>query len=380
MIIINNLLNSIIRMSDKWWGQLILIALPILIIFIFILLNGQVVIDGDVLTYLYPTLYSFGDALQNNFSIFWNNNILSGFAAFIAWGGFFSPFNLLFFKFLNFLTACHLLIVLNLILAGFFTLRLLKELNVSNLAALIGGLAYVISIGTIDLPLVNTFPLLPLIFWLLLLSFKKNQWWLIPLGGIVIGYGWISAHYNWLIMALSGGFLFSLGISWIYSQKGWKNYLKIPIRYFFMVLIGSIIGLIQLLPLFSYTQLSSRTGGMSYAQASEGAIILPDFIDFILPNFSLPLFAGTSVLYFGIIPLIFLISAIFIKSRQARFFSFLFGLCILLAVKYSPLFWILQKMPIFEYFRTPSRWMFLGLFAGSILAGFGADDFLLKNN
>jgi len=377
---IKKILDLIIEISDKWWGQLVLISLPILIIFIFIPINGQVIVDDDVLHYTYPILYSFGDALQNNFNIFWNNNILSGFAVFIGWGGFFSPFNLIFFRFLDFLTAYHLLIVLNLILSGFFTLRLLKELNVSNLAALIGGLAYVISIGTIDLSLVNSFPLLPLIFWILLLSFRKNQWWLVLLGGLVIGFGWISAHYNWLTMVLGGGFIFSLGISWIYCQKGWRNYIKIPIRYLVMILIGSIIGLIQLLPLMNYTKLSSRLGGMSYNQASEGAVILPDFIDFILPNFNLPFFSGASVFYFGIIPLIFMISAIFIKSRKARFFSFSFFLCLVLAIKYSPLFWILQKIPVFEYLRVPSRWMFLGLFAGSILAGLGAENFLSKNN
>jgi len=376
----NNLLDLIIKISDRWWGQLILIALPILIVFVFIFLNGQVVVDGDILSNAYPALHSFSIALQNNLSILWSNNTLSGFATFIDSGELFSPFYLLFYRFLDFLTAYHCLVVLNLILAGFFTLRLLKELAVSNLAAIIGGLAYVISIHTIASSLTNAFPLLPLIFWLLLLSFKKNAWWPILLGGLVVGLGWLSAHYNWLIIALSGGFIFSLGLSWIYCQKGWRNYLKMPIRYLVMVSLGSIIGLIQLLPLMVYTQLTSRLGGMSYYQAVEGAVILPDFINFILPDFTLPFFSGTSRFYFGIIPLIFLISAIFIKSRQARFFSLLFGFCLILSIKYSPLFWILQKMPVFEYFRVPSRWMFLGLFAGSLLAGFGAESFLSKNN
>lgn len=373
-------MNLIIGMSDKWWGQLILIAWPVLIVFIFIPLAGQVIIQGDVLNYLYPTLHSFSLALQNNLNILWDPDTLSGFATFVSCGEFFSPLNLFFYRFLDFLTAYHCLVALNLILAGFFTWRLLKELAVSNLAALVGGLAYLISVQTVDLPLVSAYPLLPLIFWLLLLSFKKNRWWPILLGALVIGLGWLSAHYNWLMIVLSGGFIFSLGLSWIYRQKDWLNYLKMPLRYLIMVLLGSIIGLIQLLPLKVYTQLSSRLGGMSYAQAIEGAVGLPDLIHFILPNFDLPFFSGFSQLYLGIIPLILLIPAIFIKSRQVRFFSLLFGFCLVSAVKYSPLFWLLQKMPIFEYFRVPGRWMFLGLFAGSVLAGFGAESFLSKDN
>jgi len=377
---LKKVLDLIIKISNKWSGQLILVALPILIIFIFIPLTGQVIVQGDVLNYLYPTLYSYSLALQNGLNILWDSDTLSGFATFVSCGEFFSPFNLVFFRFLDFLTAAHWLVALNLILAGFFTLCLLKELALSNLAALVGGLAYAISVQTVDLPLTNAYPLLPLIFWLLLISFKKNRWWPILLGGLVIGLAWLSAHYNWLAIVLSGGFIFSLGLSWIYHQKGWSNYLKMPLRYLVMVLLGSIIGLVQLLPLSVYTRLSSRLGGLSYYQAIEGSINWPDFVNFILPNFNLPFFSQVSQLYLGIIPLIFLISAIFIKSRQARFFSLLFGFCLILAIKYSPLFWLLQKIPVFEYFRVPGRWMFLGLFAGSILAGFGAENFLSKSN
>lgn len=374
------MLDLVVKLSNKWWGQLILIALPVLVIFVFLPIKGEVATQGDISNYLYPTLYSFSNALQNNLNILWDSHTLSGFVTFVTPVGFFSPLNLIFYRLFNFLTVYHWLLALNLILAGFFTTRLLKELAVSNLAAIIGGLAYVISVQTIDLPLVNAYSLLPLIFWLLLLSFKKDRWWPILLGGLIVSLGWLSAHYNWLIMAFSGGFIFSLALNWIYYQKGWRNYLKMPFRYLVMVLLGSVIGLIQLLPLMSYTQLSSRLGGMSYHQAIEGAIKLPDFINFILPNFYLPFFSGFSQLYLGIIPLTLLISAIFIKSRQVRFFSLLFGFCLILAVKYSPLFWLLQKMPVFEYFRSPGRWMFLGLFSGSVLAGFGAESFLSKNN
>ena len=379
-ILSKKILDIITKTSNNWWGQPILIASPILIIFIFLFLTGCIITDGDVLNYLYPTLYSFSSALQNNLNIFWDPDTLSGFATFISCGEFFSPFNLIFFRFLDFLTAYHWLLALNLILAGFFTLTLLKELGISNLAALVGGLAYIISVQTIDMPLVSAFPVLPLIFWLLLLSFKKNRWWPVFLGGLVVGLAWLSVHYNWLIIVLSGGFIFSLGLSWIYCQKGWQNYLKMPIRYLVMVCLGSIIGLIRLLPLIAYIPLSSRWGGMLYSQAAEGAVSLADLASFIFPSFNLPFFTTSPFLYLGIIPLIFLISAIFIKSRQARFFSLLFGFCLILAIKYSPLFWLLQKMPVFEYFRVPSRWMFLGLFAGSVLVGFGAESFLSKTN
>lgn len=374
------ILNLVDEISGKWWGQLILIALPILIIFIFISLNNRVVVDGDVLNGAYLTLHSFSNALRGKLNIFWDSNTLSGFT-FITSMGFFSPFSIVSHRlFSDFLAVYHWSLALNLILAGFFTVRLLKEMELSDLAAIIGGLTFIISIYTVDLSLVNAYPLLPLIFWLLLLSFKKDRWWPILLGSLVIGLGWLSAHYNWLIIALSGGFIFSLSLGWIYHQKNWRGYLKMPVRYIVMVLLGSIIGLIQLLPFAVYTQSSSRLGGMLYQQASQGAVAFVDFVNFILPNFKLLFFSKVDILYLGILPLIFLILAIFTKSRLARFFSFLFSFCLILSINYSPLFWVLQKMPVFEYFRAPWRWMFLGLFAGSILAALGAENFLLETD
>lgn len=376
------LLDFVNNLSQKWWGQLILIALPILIIFVLVDLNHKVFTQPDVLNYVYPTLYAYAFGLKNNLNILWNYYTLSGFPTFISSAGLFSPLNFIFFKYLNFFDAYHWLLAINLILGGFFTVRFLKGLGVSSLAAIMGGLAYIISVESangIDLPLISATPILPLIFWLLLLDFKKNRWWLVLLGGLTIGFACLSVHFNWLIITLSGGFLFSLGLNWIYYQTGWWKYFKTLIRYLIMGLIGGAISLVQFFPVLVYAGLSSRSGGISYGLATSNALSLADFVSFIFPSFGLPFFTNFPFFYFGILPLIFFICSIFIKSRRSRFFVFLFGLCLVLAVSFSPLFWVLQKLPVFEYFRVPSRWIFLGLFAGSVAAAFGADKFLLEN-
>lgn len=47
--------NLISLLSEKWRSQLLLIAVPILIIFVFIDLSGKIFIQPDISDYLFPT-------------------------------------------------------------------------------------------------------------------------------------------------------------------------------------------------------------------------------------------------------------------------------------------------------------------------------------
>jgi len=362
---------------------LFLVSWPILIIFVLVFFRGEVFTQPDVVNYYYPTVFSYGQAIKNNLNPFWDPLTLSGFPAFIFSGQFFSPVSFIFFGFFYFLTAFHWLLAANLILAGFFTIRLIKRLGASKSASIVGGLAYVISLEAamgIDLPLVSAGPILPLLFLILLADFKRNRWWLVVLGGLLIGFAGLAVHVNWLVIILTGGFLFSLGLGWLNQATGWRGRLKAPIRYLIMGIIGGAIGLIQFLPMIVFTPLNYRWGGMAYRLSLSESVKPFDLASFIFPSFGLPFFTSFPFLYFGIAPLIFLIAAIFIKSRPARFFLLLFAFCFLLAIWYSPLFWLLKKLPVFEYLRAPSRWLFLGFFAASVSAAFGADGFLASSD
>ncbi len=82
----------------------------------------------------------------------------------------------------------------------------------------------------------------------------------------------------------------------------------------------------------------------------------------------------------GILPLLFLIVGLTLKDRLPRFLTALFAVSLLLSFKWSPLFWVLQRLPVFKYFRVPSRWMLIGSFAACLLAGLGADAFLADSH
>jgi len=364
--------------SAKWWGQLFLIGLPIMIILFSILFGSNIFFDGDLILYEYPIFIWYQDSLDSGQSIFWNSQNLSGFPTFAsASGGYLSPIYFLFFKFLNVFTAYHWLIFLNLILAGFFTCRLLRGLGLSGLPAVIGGLVYVFSQWLIvsQLIVVNSFLFLPLLFLLLLKIYKKDIWWPVITGILAIGLLLITSHYNWSAIILFGTGLFVLFLCW-QKRNDLTKAIKLLFKYFLMVFGGISLSIFQMGPALTYLKLSSRSAGLTYQEATAGIAKLADLFTFISPNFNIPLFSGSGQFYFGILPLFLLLFAFALKNPFCRFFSYLFICSLILAMEYSPLYWLLQKLPGFQYLRAPSRWLFLGFFCASLAVGFGAQYFL----
>lgn len=375
---INSFTNHLERLGSAWWGMLILSSIPFLVILTPLLFGGQIFLKGDLIDWVYPVYDFYKDSLARGDSIFWNPNVFSGFPSFIGSMGFLSPLHYLLFQALPLFTAYNLIILINVTLGLFFTWRLLQKFKLSFWAGFIGGLVYVFSqwVWVHDLTISNALPILPLLFLILWRVKEKNDYWSVVFGGLLVGWGWLSVHFNWLVMILSAGFLFCLWLFWN-NRKKWSIILKFVL----MVLLGTLIGLFIIWPLLSYSPLSARSDGVSYQEAVGGAISLGDFLRYLLPYFKISFFnlaSSSAQLYLGILPLFFLIFIFKFRSSLTNFFIFLFSLCLLTSISYSPFFWFLHQLPVFSSFRAPGRWMFIGSFAAAILAGFGAHYFLTK--
>ncbi|MFH1457440.1 MAG: YfhO family protein [Patescibacteria group bacterium] len=371
-----NRINFINKIKDKWWGMLLFSSIPIFIILAPFLFGGQIFFTDDLLTAYYPNYHLYKNLLEQGESILWNPQNFSGFPAFIGSMGFFSPFHYILFQLLPIFIAYNLIIFLDLTLALFFTWQLLKKFNLPSKIGFIGGLIYVFSQWSWipDITIANAMPILPLLFLIIWKIKEKNNNWLVVFGGLLVGLGWLSVHFNWLLMILSAGFMFSLSLGW-FSRKKWL----IPLKFILMVLIGTFIGLIIIWPLLNYGALSARSGGLSYFQTVVGTLNFGDLLRYFLPYFKVSVFdiaVSPAQLYLGILPLFFLIFVLRFRSNLISFFSFLFFFCFLMSISYSPLFWILHQLPFFNSFRGPSRWMFVGSFAAAILACFGIKAFL----
>lgn len=357
-----------------WTRLIFFLALPIVLVMSPVLFGGKIYANGDTWTILLPNLHFFGEALKAGESFLWNPYMLGGFPSYASLvGGFFAPLNLVLFKVFSVTTAYHWAIFVNLFLTALFNALFLKKIGLTMRAQIFGAWIFVMSqwFSVPDLGIVNSLPVLPLIFLIIWQIYERHRSalppanWQVLVGGGAIGYMWLAAHYNWLLMILVAAFLFS----WFLGRQVFGKFLL-------MNLVGGAIGLVQIFPGIIYAQFSAREGALSFAQASVGAINVFDLPRLFLPYFRLP-FVGNaeSQLYLGVIPLFFLAVGIGLRDRLAKFFSVLFVFSLALGVKYSPLFWLLHKLPVFSNFRGPSRWMFIGLFAGSIVAALGLDKF-----
>lgn len=359
------------KISSKWWGTMLLSVVPFLITLAPFLFGNQLFFQGDVISLSYPGFYFLKNSLEQGESSVWNPYNFSGFPNFSG----LSPLYYIFFKLFSVFAAFNLIIFLNCTLGVFFTWRLCRKFNLAPMAGFAAGLTYVFSQWhwLPDTSISNALPILPLLFLILWRFNEKRNYWLIILGGLIVGYGWLTVHFNWLVIILSGVFLFALFLSRFNSKR-----IGVLFGFLAMCLIGTGIGLLVILPNLIYASFSVRED-ISYGEALTEALGMGDFIRYILPYFQVPFFdiaSGNALLYLGVLPLFFFLFALIIKLPLTRFFSFLFFLCLLLSLKYSPLFWLLQKLPGFSYFRVPSRWMFLGGFAAAILAGLGMNYFL----
>ena len=365
--------------------MLIAISIPIFIYWSPALAWGKL-IGKEAFFYNLPYFTFYKNAIASQDSLLWNPLNFAGFPNFVGVQSILAPLNYIALIFLDPFPAYYWLAFLMVALSGFLTARLLTEFGASFWASITGGITYTFA----QLPLsdgiynISAVLFLPLLFWLILrLKNSHNRWRWIIAGIVAVAWAWLSTTSQFLIYALMAGGAFSIFMGW---QESKKRFYFLPLLFGITVLAGTALASLYIWPLATFTGLSPRNAGLSYTVAADHSFLPTDFIRLLIPSFKPPLgipfgHSGTTAgYYFGILPLFFIVAAI-IKSRtsQGKFFIWLFLGTLATAMVYSPIFWLMTKLPVLKYFRGPGRWLFVGALAGSILAGFGFDRFLEPN-
>lgn len=142
--------------------------------------------------------------------------------------------------------------------------------------------------------------------------------------------------------------------------------------------IGIIISLPQLLASTRIGNFSARGAGIALSSATVGSLLPTDLFSLMLPNLNVPfLMQKPYLLYMGALPLLLaVLSLVLPKLKHYRFFFWVCITCILIAMKYSPLFWAIHQLPLLNAFREPSRFMYIGLFALTMLSAYGFEALL----
>ncbi len=289
--------------------------------------------------------------------------------------------------------------ILHIVLAGFFTYLLVRDLTGSRGAAFLAGAVFAFSgyltgYPPVQLAVLRTAVWLPLLLWTLAratapASTGRWGWWIAA--GVAAAVMWLAGHPQTFLFAgyVAGAWLvFLLIVAW--RRRG-RHPGQSTARQFLLTIAGiALAGAValglaaaQLLPSLEYVGLSVRAD-TSYAFVS-GGFPLQDTWQMILPavltQYS-PLYVGVAALGLAVLALFGHSSAAGGPATAARipvrggvwFFGGVALLALLAAYgDNGPLYPLLyQVAPGWNLFRGQERAAYLVAFGLSVLAGYGA--------
>lgn len=343
--------------------------------------------QSDLFQLNYPAKYSLYQALQDNSLPLWNKYIGTGFPQ-LAEGqiGTFNLINLFLYKFFPFVVALNLGYISIYFVSALGAFVYLKFLKISHLPAFMSAILFAFSGFFIThmshINLIQASSYLPWLFLLMhsYIQQKKPIYLLLLL--LVLAQQFFSGFPQITFISLCG-----LLLLYVFNLQGqWKK----PTTYILpIVAILLFLGLvaIQLLPSKEFLDISSRKDGFLLSAATEYSFPWKHFIGFVKPDYfgtpqngTYPVFTKfdgsiywENTGYIGLIPLALVLIALFKKkkTKDHKFYIILlFVAALLMTGKHSPLYFIYSFTP-FNFFRVPSRYILLFVWALTILSAYG---------
>ncbi|RMD97296.1 MAG: hypothetical protein D6812_15530 [Deltaproteobacteria bacterium] len=347
---------------------------------------------SDALELNYPLRLLLSRSLKDGELPLWTETNLDGFPLFAEGevGALYPP-NLLLFALLPPLAAFHASLLLSLVQAGFFTFLLAREFECSVAAALFAGIVQAFcGFLLVHLPhtsIVAATSLVPLLLWVIerFLRGRGALTWAAPVIAIEIFTGQPQMTLFSLVIATAYLLLRpqapgDRGGRFTGRMRG-RTLIRRLWRWGGVVLLGVMLGAVQLLPTIELAAQSQR--GHGHVDTTLGAWTPAHLVTLLAPyRYGNPAegdpgrsFDETTV-YLGILPLILALYGIRRKERPLS--GFLLGMALLSLLLSSRLYALLAHLPPFGAFRFPSRFLaFFGLFV-ALLSAFGFDRAIEK--
>lgn len=216
---------------------------------------------------------------------------------------------------------------------------------------------------------------------------KKFQWRTVILGGLIGGFTLLVSYVGLLILfavPLAAYAAFLVTELWRKDRAAASPALASAVtarRYLLglglMALIGLGLSWWHLGPTLRMAEDTPRGIGLTYEESQEETIRFTDLPRLVLPQWLLWTNAE-SELYIGLIGLVALIAACYVKERKRedRFWRWTLFFTLFFAWQQSPLSWIANKLPLFRSLRAPSRVLFVAIMAAAYLAGRGIQTYV----
>ncbi|MCC6606907.1 MAG: YfhO family protein [Anaerolineae bacterium] len=377
-----------------------LVWLPVLLGLFFnkMAFSNLILARGDTFLYFYPYWDAAAEALRNGRIPLWNPHLFMG-APFLANSqvGFFYPLNWPVWLLLPTPYAVSASILLHLFIAGVGAyLAGRQTLGLGRWGGLVTAVLFALGgYLTAQVEHINQLQGLawmPWFLWVAARVFRSklgNRWVLVGQGAVgfallfslqllaghtqtsfitgVMLIVWGAAHWleKWLLRDSPHG----LGLSF-----QWRRfYRRLPLVLLMGGGVAVLLTAVQLLPTFELIQQSSRQGGLTPNEVLSFSLHPLLLNRALLPAYGQSLFSE----YVAILPLTALLLA-FLAAWQWRNWRgvvpaitlVLLGLLLALGI-FNPLNWLLARLPGFDLFRVPARWLAVYALGVALLAGLG---------
>ncbi len=373
-----------------------LLILSVLAGFGKILISGESLSGGDFLVYFYPLKrFILDHVVTHGVLPLWNPYQFAG-TSLIAnmQASMFYPLGFLYYLMPPDL-AYGYSTILHFILGSLFMYAFVRKISLSRMGAFLSAFVFAFNgflMGHLyagHLTFVQNYIWIPLIFLLMHELIQSGDLKYAVTAGLVLGVQILGgfpqiAFYTILAMLLYA--LFNIGLFILERRR--QKIRPVVIATAAMLIIGFSLAALQLLPTYEFTQLSTRSGGVSYEFATLDSMPPKHFLTFIIPHiFGTPLdgtFWGSPMKwqfwefcgYVGILPWILILGSIrrLVKDPIGLFFLLLLAMALFLSLgKYNPFYRIIYHLPGFNDFRIPAQILFLYVFSIAVLAGKGLD-------
>lgn len=334
---------------------------------------------GDNFVQFYPWMRAYSEALKNFHFPFWASLMGSGFPLMAEGqiGGFY-PLNIIIFFLLPMKAAYNFSILLHFAIAGAATYAYSRKIGADTWGAVLAALVF--CFGSCYAGLFCTIMTLrvlawfPLVLFLFEAYFDSGKLRFILVSGVIAGCQLLAGHVQmafYSILFYAVYFLYSMQLRRTGRLAGrlWAGIV--------FAAVSCIIALPQILLTLRLASFSGRgSATLDFALWRSWPPYGIFGLVFSYPTLSL----GTSF-YVGILSLFFVLVSVYSlrTERKLRPLAAILLVSLFFALgQYNPLYTWFLKLSHFYSFRVPSRFLFFGAFALSVLAGCGFSSYFNK--
>ncbi len=376
----------------------ILFALAALWLYWPVLRPGALLFGNDTIFHDYIMLFYGWSALKHGSLSLWLPHLYCGipFIGSFAFCPWYPP--ALAFLVVPFPLAFNLQYILHSFLAGAFTYRLLRAMNLDRISSVFGGLAFQLCGHFATLAYPGHLQKVQAIVWIpLALSFVhkglfsgKRRHFLYA--GAALAMPLLSSHPQIYYYGVCAILLYAL---WRLGDRR-----RVPVcdppqtllsRLSLALIFSLALSAIQIIPGYETARHSVRAGGLPFEQSVKSSYPPSELLELILPRYKGDSVRGGFGDYYGswgerlvsdypgmAVQLLALLALFLSPRKEKLFLNILFLLAAVIACgAYSPIYHVLWRwVPGMRHFRSPATVMFLMSLPLCILASFGLEVFL----